>query len=226
MDLRTAVDRIETANFKRRHDLDVEIDELVTMAVRRLVAEPFEVLAKGLNPSRFDSWSKGARSKVARRFGSSSDLMLEVLRRAIAPERGEFAAMLSLGAEVIDSGVPYQDVLHDFALAFFDRMLNDDGVRVQFYASIAAPNRGMIAEELGQMYENVEGIMAAGMEDILRASNRRALPDRDIVEEAGNIVAMIEGAVLQGSVRDEKVIAARFARYVVFLMESASEPIE
>ena len=103
MDLADAVERIGGIRSRLDRRLDAA-DELVGLAVRRLVSEPFEVLSKGLNPSRFDSWSTGARSKVARQFGSSSDLMLEVLSRSINPDRGDLSSMLASAGDVIAAG--------------------------------------------------------------------------------------------------------------------------
>lgn len=226
MKLTTALERIREKRFGDDSQAEKEVDEVVAFAVRRLVTEPFEVFAKGLNPSRFESWSKGARSKVARRFGSSSDLVLEVLRGAISPVRGDLAAAMSLGAEVIDAGAPYDEMAREFAQTYLHRLLNEDFIRLQFYAWIAAPDRLVLATELNQMYASIEASVETGIRDILRAANRRPRPGFDFAEQAGNLITMLEGSVLQGAVRDEEMIAKRFGDYVVFVIENASEPID
>ncbi len=225
MELSRAIEHInETrSELSARND---ELDELVALAVRRLINEPFEVLAKGLNPSRFDSWSKGARSKVARQFGSSSDLMAEVLRRAIVPERGNLAGTLETAADVILAGERYDVVARAFANAFYDNLANDDGFRIQIMAWTAAPNRKSINTELSALYDSMQDRIALGITAVLEASNRRVKQGLTIDEQAGMLLAATEGAVVQGMVRGHDLVRGRYADYVVFLIDNGSEPID
>ncbi len=225
MELSRAIEHInETrSELSTRND---ELDELVALAVRRLINEPFEVLAKGLNPSRFDSWSKGARSKVARQFGSSSDLMAEVLRRAIVPERGNLAGTLETAADVILAGESYDVVARAFANAFYDNLANDDGFRIQIMAWTAAPNRKSINTELSALYDSMQDRIALGITAVLEASNRRVKQGLTIDEQAGMLLAATEGAVVQGMVRGHDLVRSRYADYVVFLLDNGSEPID
>jgi len=201
-----------------------ELDELVALAVRRLINEPFEVLAKGLNPSRFDSWSKGARSRVARQFGSSSDLMAEVLRRAIVPERGDLAGTLETAADVILAGERYDVVARAFAIAFYDNLATDDGFRIQIMAWTAAPNRASMNDELSGLYDSMQDRVALGIAAVIEASNRRLKPGLTVEEQAGMLLAATEGAVVQGMVRGHDLARSRYAEYVVFLLDNGTEP--
>lgn len=227
MNISTALERIDRirSRLDRLHE-DDQSDELIGMAVRRLVSEPFDVLSKGLNPSRFDSWSKGARSRVARRFGSSSDLTLEVLRRAINPDRGDLSSMLASAGEVIDAGESFTETARSFGLAFYENLARDDGFRVQVLAWSASRNRTTLSVELRELYESVEERVAIGIAVILDASGRRARPGLTIHEQAGMLIAVIEGAVMQGQVRGDAEGARRFSEYVAFLLEHGSEPVD
>lgn len=225
MELSNAIEHINDtrSELSTRND---GLDELVRLAVRRLINEPFEVLAKGLNPSRFDSWSKGARSKVARQFGSSSDLMAEVLRRAIVPERGNLAGTLETAAEVINAGEPYDVVARAFAHAFYDNLANDDGFRIQIVAWTAAPARTSISGDLSALYDSMQERVALGITAVLDASNRRMKDGLTVEEHAGLLIGTTEGAVVQGMVRGHEFARARYADFVVFLLENGTEPIE
>jgi hypothetical protein len=225
MELSNAIDQVAAtrSELSKRNDV---LDELVALAVRRLVSEPFEVLAKGLNPSRFDSWSKGARSEVARQYGSSSDLMAEVLRRAVVPGRGNLAGTLAVDGEVIAAGESYQTTARAFANAFYDNLATDDGFRVQIIAWVAAPNRSSLSDELNELYESMEERICLGIEATISASKRQLKPGLTLEEQAGMLLASTEGAVVQGMVRGHDFARARFAEYAVFLLENATEPME
>ncbi len=227
MKLSKAIDHIAAIHSRLdRRDDDDEVDELIGLAVRRLVTEPFEVMSKGLNPSRFDSWSKGARSRVARQFGSSSDLVLEVLSRATTPSRGDLSSTLATAGEVIASGESYTTTARAFADAFYENLAGDDGFRIQVLAWAAAPNRASLSDDLRALYESVEDRVAGGIEAILDAAERRVRPGLSVKEHAGMLIAVTEGAVMQGQVRGNQETAARFAEYVAFILEHGSVPIE
>jgi len=228
MKLSKAIEQIDAVHSRldrRGHD-DEEVDELVGLAVRRLVTEPFEVLSKGLNPSRFDSWSKGARSRVARQFGSSSDLVLEVLRRSVTPARGDLSSMLGDAGEVIAAGESYTTTARAFGVAFYENLASDDGFRVQLLAWAASSDRSVLADELCVLYESIEDRVAAGIEAILEVSGRRVRPGLSVRQQAGMLIAVTEGAVIQGQVRHDAQISERFADYVTFILEHGSEPVE
>lgn len=227
MKLSKAIDHIAGIHSRldRRKDVD-EVDELISLAVRRLITEPFEVLSKGLNPSRFDSWSTGARSRVARQFGSSSDLVLEVLRRAVTPSRGDLSSTLAIAGEVIAAGEPYTETARAFGDAFYENLAGDDGFRIQVLAWVAAPNRSSLSDDLRMLYESVEDRVAIGIEAVLEAAGRQVRPGLSVKEHAGMLIAVTEGAVMQGQVRGHEDTSARFAQYVAFILEHGSEPIE
>lgn len=227
MNLSKAVDGIADIHSRLdRRKSDDEVEELISLAVRRLVTEPFEVLSKGLNPSRFDSWSKGARSRVARQFGSSSDLVLEVLSRAITPSRGDLSSTLATAGDVIAAGEPYTSTARAFGEAFYENLSSDDGFRIQVLAWAAAPNRSTLSDDLCVLYQSVEDRVAMGIEAVLEAAGRRVRPGLSVQEHAGMLIAVTEGAVMQGQVRGHKQISERFASYVTFILEHGSEPIE
>ena len=224
MELGDAVRRIRSIRSElswRNEDLE----ELLALAVRRLVNEPFEVIAKGLNPSRFEGWSKGARSKVARDFGSSSDLTAEVLRRASAPERGNLSGTLESAAQVIAAGEPHDAVALEFARAFYDNLANDDGFRIQIFAWIASSNREWLRDDLNSLYESLQERIAYGLSAILDSMGRRPKPGQTVEEHAGMVLALTEGAVMQGSVRGHEMMKERYAAFVLALLENSSEPI-
>ena len=227
MKLSQAIGRIDAVHSRldrRRHD-DDEVDELISLALRRLITEPFEVLSKGLNPSRFDSWSKGARSRVARQFGSSSDLVLEVLKRAVTPSRGDLSSLLADAGDVIAAGESYTDTAYAFGRAFYENLASDDGFRIQVLAWAASPNRTALGEDLSVLYDSIEARISGGIEAILLASGRRARDGLSVTEQAGMLLAVIEGSVMQGQVRADVDMTERFATYVAFLLEHGSEPI-
>lgn len=226
MKLSKAIDHIDTIHSRLDLRENNEVDELIGLAVRRLVSEPFEVLSKGLNPSRFDSWSKGARSRVARQFGSSSDLVLEVLRRAISPSRGDLSSTLATAGDVIASGEPYTATAHAFGDAFYQNLARDDGFRVQLLAWAAASNRTTLSDELCALYQSVEDRVASGIEAVLAAAGREVRPGLTVQEHAGMLIAVTEGSVMQGQVRGHEETSERFARYVAFILEHGSVPIE
>lgn len=227
MKLSKAIEQIDAVHSRldRRRN-DDEVDELIALAVRRLVSEPFEVLSKGLNPSRFDSWSKGARSRVARQFGSSSDLVLEVLNRAVTPSRGDLSSLLAVAADVIESGEPYTETARAFGTAFYENLAADDGFRIQVLAWSASSNRAGLGDDLSALYESIEDRIALGIEAILAASDRQPRVGLSVREQAGMLIAVTEGAVMQGQVRGHDEICVRFSEYVAFILEHGSEPIE
>lgn len=202
-----------------------DLEELLAFSVRRLVHEPFEVLAKGLNPSRFEGWSKGARSKVARQFGSASDLVAEVLRRASTPERGDLAGTLETAAQVIIAGEPYDVVSREFARAFYDNLANDEGFRVQIIAWIASANRTSLSEDLSGLYDSMQDRIASGITAVMESAGRQLKPGLTVHEQASMLLAVTEGAVLQGMVRGHEEVRERYADYVIFLIHNGSEPV-
>jgi len=224
MELQRAIAQIKDT----RSELSVrneELEELVTFAVRRLVNESFEVIAKGLNPSRFEGWSKGARSKVARQFGSSSDLTAEVLRRASVPERGDLAGSLRTAADVISAGEPFDVVAREFAGAFYDNLATDDGFRVQIIAWVASANRDSLSADLDGLYRSMQERIAIGITAVLASAGRQLKPGLSVDDQAAMLLAATEGAVIQGMVRGHEDVRERYCEYVVFLIENGSEPI-
>ena len=225
MELSNAIDDIDEV-CSELSVRNPELDELVRFAVRRLINEPFEVLAKGLNPSRFDAWSKGARSKVARQFGSSSDLLAEVLRRGITPDRGDLVGTLATAASVVEAGEPYDVVTRAFAGAFYDNVARDDGFRVQMMAWMAAPNRDAIKADLNLLYDSIQQRIVIGIIAILEVSGRRIKPGVTVDGQAAMLLAATEGAVIQGMIRGHDLGRDRYVDYVVFLMTNGTEPID
>lgn len=226
MKLSTAIGRIDAAQSPIDRSQGDEVDELISLAVRRLVTESFEVLSKGLNPSRFESWSKGARSRVARQFGSSSDLVLEVLHRATMPIRGVVFERLADAGEVIAGGEPASETLRSFGRAFYENLACDDCFRVRMLAWAASSNRASVREDLSGLYLSIEEQVANGLEAILSASGRQVRDGLSVQEFAGMLIAMIEGSVIQGHVRSDVDVSDRFAEYVAFLLEHGSQPID
>jgi len=224
MDLQGAITRITNTRSELSAQNE-DLDELVAFAVRRLVNESFEVIAKGLNPSRFEGWSKGARSKVARQFGSSSDLTAEVLRRASVPERGDLASTVEVAAEVIAAGEPYIEVSRAFAAAFYDNLANDDGFKVQIIAWVAAQNRDTLRKDLDRLYNSMQQRIALGISAVLGSAGRQLKPGLTVEGQAGMLLAVTEGAVIQGMIRGHEATRERYCDYVVFLIENGSEPI-
>ncbi len=223
MELSNAIDNVndERSVLSRRNE---DLEELLAFAVRRLVHEPFEVLAKGLNPSRFEGWSKGARSKVARQYGSASDLVAEVLRRASTPERGDLAGTLETAAEVIVAGEPYEVVSREFARAFYNNLANDDGFKVQILAWTASSNRESLRQDLSGLYDSMQERIALGITAVLESADRELKPGLTVEEQAAMLLAVTEGAVLQGAVRGHDQVRERYAEYVIFMIQNGSEP--
>lgn len=224
MKLTKAIDNVRATRSELSHRNE-DLEELLAFAVRRLVHEPFEVLAKGLNPSRFEGWAKGARSKVARQFGSSSDLVAEVLHRASTPERGDLAGTLATAAAVIEAGESYETVSREFARAFYDNLAYDDGFNIQIIAWIAAPNRLPLRDELSGLYDSMQERISLGISAVLASANRQLRDGLTVDEQASMLLAVTEGAVIQGTVRGHDEMRERYAEYVVFLIRHGSVDI-
>lgn len=224
MDLHNAINKVnQTHSELSSHNED--LDELVAFGVRRLVNESFDVIAKGLSPSRFEGWSKGARSRVARQFGSSSDLTEEVLRRASVPERGDLASSIATAANVIANGESYETVVRAFAGAFYDNLANDDGFHVQIVSWVAAASRDSLRSELDGLYRSLQERIAFGITTVLESANRQLRDGLTIDDHAAMLLAATEGAVLQGMIRGHEQARERYCDYVSFLIENGSEVI-
>ena len=200
-----------------------EEDDVVAMAVRRLTTEPLEVLSKGLNPSRFDSWHPGARSKVARQYGSATDLVLEVLKRA-TPTNDEAAADLrQLASEAFARDMPVEEVVRVVAGAHFDMLCSDDRLALRVAAWRVARERPDVAKRLGEWYEHQT---VANAEVIVAGLGTRRLRFRagiNPVDLMGTFMQMLEGAVPQTAFLASEVVRERYVESVLFTILNAIE---
>lgn len=200
-----------------------EPEDLRSLAVRRLVSESFEVLAKGLNPSRFDSWSKGSRGRVGRQYGAASDLVLQTLRESCDVDRGDLASLLSDAGRSISDGASDGTTYHETAVAigrsFYFNVARDDGFKIQMLAWAASRNRLDLSSELRSLYESLEGRIAQGIELVVEGACRELRPGPSIHDHAASLLALLEGSVVQGAVRGHEETGERFAQQVAFLLE-------
>ncbi len=199
-----------------RHD---EPEDLRSLAVRRLITEPFHVLAKGLNPSRFESWSTGSRGRVGRQYGAASDLLLETLRHSCDVDRGDLASFLSDAGQVVAGGHPYRETAVAIGRSFYLNVASDDGFKIQMLAWSASRDRSDLSAELRTLYESLEGQIAEGLALIIDGAGRELRPGPSINDHAAILLAMFEGSVIQGAVRGHEETAERFALQVAFLLE-------
>lgn len=142
-------------------DPGIRAEELRSLAVRRLATETFDVFAKGLNPSRFESWSRGSRSRVARRYGSASDLTLTVLEMAKTSPASPVADAF---VEMATEGVPlrHQEVA-ELAEVMFDCLTRDPGFRLHIMALLAAEQRDDLRAELNESHALLERRLSFGI---------------------------------------------------------------
>lgn len=199
--------------------------DVVAMAVQRLTTETFQVLAKGLNPSRFDSWQPGARSKVARQYGSSADLMCEVFARALAHDEPVGRHLTELGCAALEQGLNFEDTLRSLGAAYVDLLRADDRFRLRVVAWSAAVDRSYVADDLESWYDTYEVLHARGWERFLAAAGRRVRDGVDLVEHVGMMMQMAESVAMQGAFRHGSVTRERFAEYLLFFVNHATEEV-
>jgi len=195
-------------------------EQVVAAAVIQLTQTPFELVCKGLNTSRFEELLPGLRSKVARQFGSSEGLILEVLGRSVAPDRTELTTSLVDGIAIamMCGDSTHEEVLQELGAAYFDAMCDDPLYTLQVYAWLAAHDNRELRRDLVALYGSLDSCLTTLLERFVQSWGRTMSDGVTIEDLAVAVTALTEGLAARAAVDPDAVPSELFGTLVARLV--------
>lgn len=195
-------------------------EQVLAAAVAQLTGEPFELISKGLNTSRFEDFIPGLRSKVARQFGSSEGLVLSLLRDAIAPDRTKLTEQLvdDVATAMVCLDLTHEQVITDLGSAYFDAMCDDPVFMLQAYAWLGAHDNRSLRRDFALLYSSLDERLASLLDNFLRSWGREMADGLSTNDLAVALTGLTEGLRSRAAVDPDAVPSELFGSQVVALM--------
>lgn len=201
--------------------------QVLAAATLRVLAEPFEVLTQGLNPSRFDQWKPGLRRKTYRYFPSTSDLLREVLGQAVGPDRGratdELVRAMKEGAQ---DPPPMLQTLAMVAPAYVDRVGSDDLFALQLHAWLVARADPKMQSAMSELHDSLVARTSEGFAAILHAWGLELRPPFTWRSFCNVWISLVEGSALRAGVEGERYEPALASAVTMVLIVGMTRSID
>lgn len=214
----------------RRPTSDMSTPEQIrSAAMNRLLTEPFEVLAKGINPSRFDDWLPGLRSKAFRSYGSSVELTEAILLDGLSPDRSGLTDELidAAGKQLMSGSMTNAELIRQLGGAYFESVRDDGAFVIQTYAWLASGSRKNLLGAFQRLYASIDQRMAAAFGFFFTTATQRKLVEPFTFEEMSIIMtSLIEGFTFRSHVDPDSVPDDLPMRAALALVAGMTQPAD
>lgn len=200
----------------------VDSSDLRHLAVRRLHEEMPHVLAKGLSPSRLENWCPGARSRVAREYGSAAGLVTDILGRAARHARSQRLAVVATYAPLLGATDPRPTVMA-LAGSLFDDLSDSACFRLSVTRWLAMPDVSFDETAAAPAHENAVEL-AGGLKLLADVWQLEFTNDAELLSTARAMLGVLEGLTIQRTADDRASRREAAQRGFTALFFAAAHP--
>lgn len=183
--------------------------DLRRLASRRFDTETFQVLAKGLSPSRLESWFAGSRSRLSREFGAATELTRDVCERSLTEVHQQRVNTVKQYAELLDE-TSCREAMRGLADGFLQGVCDDATFRLSVCARLAARGDVQLQETVDESRSAIIRTLAESLE-AFAAGWHRDLSAQNAKVAAVAILNLLEGLGLETAAAPTEIRKAALA---------------